>query len=441
MGMEDSIKLLESCVNKTDYIIVGCSSGPDSMCLLKLLYNYNYNIVCAHINHNIREESKEEYDFLKNYCETYNIPFEGLELEKGINDESYYRKKRYDFYKKTAKKYNTPYIATAHHGDDLIETILMRISRGSNLKGYLGFSSIYKEKEFIFLKPLIYYTKDEIVEYNLENQIPFFNDMTNESDDYTRNRYRHHILPFLKSENKNIHKKFLQFSQEIKNANDFIKSTVEKELKNNYNNNVLNLKLFMKLDDYIKAKELEEILSKIYGDFIDHIKNKHIKSIINNLKNGNNFSLDLPCGFIVKREYDRLIFAENVKSNRYKFELTDYNELENGYIIERVISSSDTSNNVIRLNNRDITYPLYIRTRENGDRIRVKNLNGTKKLKEIFINEKVPLSLRNTYPIITDANNVILWIPGIKKSNLDSDINEKCDIILEYKRKGELNEK
>ena len=109
--MEQSLELLKSIINKTtDFIIVGCSGGPDSMCLLNLLYKNNYKIVCAHINHNIREESKEEYSFLKQYCNTYNIPFEGIELKKESNNEYYYRKKRYDFYKKTAQKYNTKYI-------------------------------------------------------------------------------------------------------------------------------------------------------------------------------------------------------------------------------------------------------------------------------------------------------------------------------------------
>ena len=440
--MEKSIELLKSIIDKNDdYIIVGCSSGPDSMCLLKLLYNNKYKIVCAHVNHNIREESKEEYKFLENYCKTYNIPFEGIQLEKETNNEFYYRRKRYEFFKKTADKYNTKYIATAHHGDDLIETILMRITRGSNLKGYMGFSPVFYEKDYIFLKPLIYYTKDEIVEYNLENQIPFFNDKTNEDDSYTRNRYRHHIVPFLKQENKYVHNKFLQFSKELHNAQKYIQKKVEKEMSKNYKNNIIDLTEFNKLDDYIKGKEIEKILSEIYGDDIDHIYNKHVELIIANLKNEKNFSLDLPCGIIVRREYNTLSFTKNTQKVKYKIELEDYNELNNGYIIERVSETNDKSNFTIRLKSDSVTFPLYIRTREAADRIHIKNLGGSKKVKEIFIEEKLPQTVRDSYPLLVDANNKIIWIPGIKKSNLDSDINEKCDIILKYKRKEEQNEK
>ena len=439
--MKQSIDLLESIVDKTDYIVVGCSSGPDSMCLLHLLYNNNYKVICAHVNHNIREESKDEYDFLKSYCNTYGIPFEGIELEKETNNEHYYRYKRYEFYKTVAQKYNTQYIATAHHGDDLIETVLMRISRGSNLKGYIGFNAVYNEKEFVFLKPLIYYTKDEIVTYDLENQVPFFNDKTNEEDNYTRNRYRHHVLPFLKNEQKDIHKKFLQYSEELAKANEFIKKNVELVMSHNYKDGIIDLTLFLPLDNYIKSKELEEILSKLYGNDIDKINNRHIESIINLLNKGSNFSFDLPCGIVVKREYDKLFFDQNKEKINYKIEFGDYIELENGYIIERIEETSDKSNNIIRLKNSDITLPLYIRTRIDGDKIEVKNLNGTKKVKEIFIEEKVSPRMRDIYPILVDANDTILWIPGLKKSNLDSDINEKCDIILRYKRKEQKDEK
>ena len=439
--MDKSIELLEKVINKnTDYIIVGCSGGPDSMCLLQILHKNNYKIVCAHVNHNIREESKEEYEFMKQYCETSNIQFEGLELKKETNNEYYYRKKRYDFYKKLADKYNTKFIATAHHGDDLIETILMRINRGSNLKGYIGFNAYFQEKNYIFLKPLIYYTKDEIIEYNLENQIPFFYDKTNDDDTYTRNRYRHHVIPFLKEENKNVHKKYLQFSEELLNAHYYIKNAVQKEIKTNFKDNYIDLTQFIPLDRLIQKKEIEEILSTIYSDNIDSVNNKHIESIINSLDSNHNFSIDLPYGLVVRREYEKLIFGKNERLTHYKLELSDYNDLENGYIIERVKNTIDSSNNTIRLNNKDITYPLYIRTRCEGDQIEVKNLNGRKKVGDIFIENKIPRTLRDIYPILVDANDYILWIPGLKKSKFDSDINEKCDIILRYKRKGEIDE-
>lgn len=440
--MEKSLELLKSVIdNKNDYLVVGISSGPDSMCLLDLLYKNKYNIICAHVNHNIREESKKEYDFLKKYCEEKNIIFEGLVLPKSNHSESYYRKKRYDFYKSLGDKYNTKFILTAHHGDDLIETILMRINRGSNLKGYIGFSKTFNEKGYIMIKPLIYYTKDEILEYNKKNNIPYFNDRTNEEDTYTRNRYRHHILPYLKKENKDIHKKFLSFSEELIDAKNYIDTKVKEAMDENYNNQEINIDLFNKQDSYIKVKELELILSNLYGDNIDKINKKHIEKIIDLIKKNINFKMNLPCNMIVKKEYNKLVIESKKEKKSYKIEIKNEVKLDNGYIIKKVKSTTDNSNNTIRLNSKDIKLPLYVRTRLEGDKIEIKNLKGTKKIKNVFIDEKVSPSTRDEYPIVVDSNDTILWIPGLKKSKFDSDLNKKYDIILRYERKGIIDEK
>ena len=99
--MEQSLNFIDSLDIKTDYLIVGCSGGPDSMCLLNLLHKNNYKVICAHVNHNIRKESDNEYKFVQDYCQKNDIIFEGLELPKNDHhNESYYRKKRYKFYKK-----------------------------------------------------------------------------------------------------------------------------------------------------------------------------------------------------------------------------------------------------------------------------------------------------------------------------------------------------
>ena len=131
--------------NEEENIVVGCSAGPDSMALLHyLIHNTKNKIICCHINHNVRKESKEEEKYLKNYCQKQNIPFEVYKIEKyGENNfENEARIKRYNFYEQTLKKYNSHYLFLAHHGDDLIETIIMKINRGSNLEGYAGIKEI-----------------------------------------------------------------------------------------------------------------------------------------------------------------------------------------------------------------------------------------------------------------------------------------------------------
>ena len=209
--MNETIAYLKSILKDNDTVVIGLSGGPDSMCLLSILecLPIKINIVCAHINHNIRKESEQEATFLKEYCANKGITFEYTKFEKKSETQDYneaeLREKRYLYFAEIIAKYKAKYLFTAHHGDDLIETILMRITRGSNIKGYAGFPISTDKKTYQIIKPLIYLTKDEIVKYNKAHKIPSFEDATNTSNKYTRNRYRQNIPPFSKEENKNIH--------------------------------------------------------------------------------------------------------------------------------------------------------------------------------------------------------------------------------------------
>lgn len=437
--MNQSLNLLKKLnIEKNSPLILGCSGGPDSMCLLHLLKSNNYRVICAHVNHNIRLESTKEYSFVKDYCERNNISFEGLELEKTPDkNESYYRQKRHEFYKQLAMEYNTSYILTAHHGDDLIETILMRLTRGSYLRGYGGFEAFYKENDFSYIKPLIYYTKKDIINYNTENKIPYVTDPSNNDETYTRNKYRHQMLPFLKSLSPEIHQKYLQFSESIIETENFIDSLLEKQIEDNFKENYILLDRFLTLDKYLQKREIEKILKKLYKNDVDKLQVFHIDSILYLLETEKNKSIDLPLGLKAIREYDKLIFVRETENKDYYLELQKEVLLPNGDKILKVDSSDDTSNNTIFLNSHDLHLPLYIRNRKEKDKINIKNSQGHKSIKSLFIDEKIPKSERATYPLLVDNENTILWVPGLRKSKFDNENKEKCDIILKYIKKGD----
>ena len=180
-------------------IVVAVSGGPDSMVLLNVLMDmrskYIFKIICAHVNHNVRKESEDEKVFLEQYCLKNNIIFEYMKILEYNNNNFHNQARniRYEFFDNVVKKYNSNYLLTAHHGDDLIETVLMRITRGSNLKGYSGFSIVSKKDDYKILRPLVFLTKDEIKEYAIKNNIPFVVDKSNEKDYYKKNRYRKYI--------------------------------------------------------------------------------------------------------------------------------------------------------------------------------------------------------------------------------------------------------
>ena len=423
-----------------NYVVIGVSAGPDSMCLLDLLQKKTTKIVVCHINHNVRKESIEEEEYITKYCQDKNIILEKTTINnyQENNFENEARKKRYLFYEEILKKYNSKTLLLAHHGDDLIETILMKISRGSNLEGYAGIKEVSNVKNYQIIRPLLKYTKEDIINYNKSNNIKYYNDSSNQSTNYTRNRYRLNILPLLKKENKNIHKKYLKYSKTLIEYDDYIKREVKRNINNVYKDNIINIDNLNKLDTFLIKNILYNIMNNIYQNKNNIITDRHIQNIISLLNNTKpNIKIDLPNNKEIVKEYNKLIIKDKTSDiKNYKIEFNDKIEIEN-LIIEKIESEDDDSNSVCRLNSKDITLPLYIRNREDGDYIILKGSNNRKKIKEIFIEKKLPLKKRNNYPLLVDSNNNIIWIPNIKKSKFCNKKSENYDIIIRCNERKE----
>ena len=432
-------------INFNNYVVIGVSAGPDSMCLLDILQKKTNKIVVCHINHNVREESKEEEIFLKKYCKDKNLIFESMTIEKydENNLENEARKKRYAFYEKILAKYNSEYLFLAHHGDDLIETVLMKIARGTNLEGYAGIKEINNFKNYKIIRPLLSYTKDEIMEYNKSHNIPYFIDNSNTNTKYTRNRYRKNILPLLKEEDIDIHKKFLRYSKTLEEYDSYIKSLVKENIEKIFNQDTIFIEELNKLDNFLKKNTLYHILSIIYNNESNIITEKHINNIISLINNTKpNLTLDLPRNILLTKEYNKIYIKKKNKlitNNEYKVEFNNNITIDN--LVFKIVAEENTdSNNICRLNTKEIKLPLYFRNRKNGDYIILKGSNSKKKIKEIFIEKKLPVNIRNSYPLLVDSNDNIIWIPNIKKSKFCIKIDEKdknYDIIIKCDEREE----
>ena len=443
MKMNDILKKLNLLPNNIS-VVIAVSGGPDSMALLNLLSKIKkekrLKLICAHVNHKLRKESAKEAEMVKLYCKQNNIIFEYMEINeyKG-NTENYAREKRYDFFERLIKKYSSPYLFTAHHGDDLIETIMMRLIRGSSLKGYTGFSEITEKENYKIIRPLITKTKEEILNYTIKNNIPYAIDKTNDSDIFTRNRIRKYVLPKLKEENKNIHLKFLNFSTSLSQIDDYLKKELTKIIPNLYQNNILNIDLFIKEEPLIQSKIIEYILNKTYQNKINLINEKHVNNILSTIKNNKpNQILNLPHNKIFIKSYNSAWIEENEHEKTYNLILKDKLTLPNNYILEIVENTDDHSNYTLKINTKDIKLPIHVRTKKDGDKLVLKGLNKTKKLKDIFIDEKIPKPKRNLWPVVTDDNGEIIWLPGLKKTKFDRENPQNYDIIIRYRKKGSL---
>ena len=381
-------------------------------------------------------ESDDEMVWLEDFCKKKDVIFEKM-IINNYGDDNFHneaRNFRYNFFESLVHKYGAKYLMTAHHGDDLMETILMRIARGSTLSGYAGFKKISVKEDYTILRPLIYVTKDELLSYNKDNGVEYVIDKSNFSDKYTRNRYRKEVLPFLKKEDPNVHLKFLKYSELLFDCDEYLDVETDKYAKTLYNDKYIEINKFKELDNVIQNKFINKLLESYYEDDMILISDVHvdlIKSLI--YSNRANSFIYLPNAVKVIKSYDKVYFKrETEQIDNYEIELLDYANLPNGKNI-KCIESSDVNNNFYcRLSSKDVVLPLHVRTRKSGDKMKVKGLNGSKKVKDIFIDSKVPISQRDLWPVVVDSTDKIVWLPGLKKSKFDVQKNEKCDIILRY---------
>ena len=435
MDIETSYRFHEG-----DIIVIGCSGGIDSMALLHMLLELrktmSLSLICAHVNHNVRKESQEEFTFVRDFCRDHDVVFEGMMIEK-YGDDNFHneaRNIRYHFFEEVVQKYQANYLVTAHHADDLMETILMRLVRGSTLKGYAGFEKVVEKDHYLLVRPLIMYTKEELIDYVRRHHVPYREDSSNHKMNYTRNRYRKYVLPFLKQEDKSVHKKFLKFSTLLQDADHFIQIQAKTALHQVFQNGQLNIELYQALEPFLQKMVLYSILEQLYQDDLILISNQHVLLLDNLIHSKKaNASVSLPNEKLAIKSYQTIFFPKQIDQiSSYEIELTKFVSLPNHRHLTLTDDDTGTGNDVCRLDSKECTLPLTVRTRRLGDRMYLKGTNGRKKLKDIFIDKKIPLDERDLWPVVVDAKGEIVWLPGLQKSKFDKKKTESYDIIIKY---------
>jgi tRNA(Ile)-lysidine synthetase-like protein len=422
--------------DENETIVLALSGGVDSMVLFNVLMNIDLNlkIVLAHVNHNKREDSKMEYQMLKKLAKKHNIPFEGYEVE--INDNSNFhddsRNQRYAFFRVVAQKHKASKIVVAHHLDDQVETIIMRLIRGTSFSGYAGIPSIRRDRNISIVRPLMKVSKKDILDYARDHDIVYYEDISNSEDFYTRNRYRNKIIPLLRIENPNLNERILQFRDYIESA-DLVLDRIKNEFieKNSFYNTV-NLDNFNKLERIIKIKVLTHIVNSATNNTLEIMYEQYNSIIKLCLSKNPNQSYSLGDNYTFKKEYDCIYIEKDVPFKEVNIEISKCGEYfisDNHSFIFSDKKIEHKYTNYFELCYNSEVFPLYLRNRENGDKMKLKV--GTKKVKDILIDKKIPQSKRDKLLVLSNKDS-ILWIPEIKKS-LKSDSCDKKLYIYEVK--------
>ena len=415
--------------NNTEPIVVALSGGIDSMVLFDIMNNLNDNVIIAHVNHNKRPESVKEYSYIEKMAKEKNIPFEGYSIEEttdNFHHES--RVKRYEFFRAIAQKYNSKKIIVAHHLDDQVETVLMRIVRGTSFSGYSGIKEIRYDRNVSIIRPLMEITKEQIVAYAQENSINYFEDSSNSEDVYTRNRFRHNIIPLLKEENPNLNKKIIQLAEYIDSADEVLEDLTKEFLKSYSMYSNVSLVDFNNLNRVLKIKVIQHMVNNTTNNTVEVSYEQYNTIIEICLSSIPNQTFSLPNSYLFVKEYEVIYIKKEEPIVPIYLEVNREGEYfvdDNKSYIFSTNKITHNYRNYFELCYNELVFPLYIRQRKNGDKMSLKI--GSKKVKDILIDKKIPKSERNRLLVITDGENV-LWIPGIKKSYQDKNSTKKLFI-------------
>ena len=426
-------------------VLLAVSGGKDSMTMLDLFNYFKYelklNLVVCHFNHSLRDDADRDEKFVKTQCEKYGLKFyskkEDVLLysnENKLSTEEGARFLRYKFFDEVKRIENLEYIATAHNKNDLAETVIMRILRGTGINGLIGIQSERGD----LIRPILNFSRDEIEKYIEENNIPFVEDKTNFEELYLRNKIRLNLFPILKNE---YNPRILDAISRLSNI-AFDYSTISREyiaskegLLWEFNRDKI-LVYIEKLK--LQSRSFRNIMYREFFEFIskdpDGINYKIIEEIDNLIFSKTGKYIEIK-NVVFKIEYDKLlIYDKNIFENlemKFYFENLDFSLYSTKFfdiIIEQ--SSFDEFKNLKQ--NKDLLFInkkyldfLKIRNKENGDFLELEF--GKKKLKDIFIDEKVSKDIRKNIPIFEIENNIV-WVPNIRRSNRYL-VDEKDDII------------
>ena len=415
-----------SMLEKGDTVVVGISGGADSCALLHFLCflreKYDLKILAVHVNHCIRgEEADMDEKFVEDFCRSLSVPCKSVSYdikkkakEWKLTEEEAGREARYKEFQLLAKEHNGK-IAVAHNMNDQAETIIMRLCRGSGMKGLGGIAPVRGN----IIRPLIECSRDSIEKYCKKNGIEYRTDSTNHMDIYTRNKIRLNILPLLKEINENAVENMARTSAIIYDEEEYMESVAEKEYKSclissNKNEVSFSIEKLSNLHTVIKRRVLRRGIRDIKKDIKD-ITHKNIDDIVDIMTKGTGKKINLPMGIICETEYEKLkIYISNVeKKCNYRYSLVPERKIYIKELDKYVMISLNRQKKEFGLFNvctkvfdyDKIRNDVYLRTRQQGDYITLKN--GRKKVKDIFIDCKVPSKERDIFPILATDDKVI----------------------------------
>ena len=402
--------------------VIACvSGGADSMCLLHILHELSstlgFRLCAAHFNHNLRgAESDGDEDFVRLHCQAMGIEllcgsgFVAQEAERsGCGIEEMARLMRYEFFHQCASKIGGAKIATAHNADDNLETVLLRIARGTGLLGLGGIPPVRDD----IIRPVLCLTRDEIELYNSHHQIPSRVDSTNLDEAYSRNKLRHRVMPVLRELNPAVSRLSVDMCRLLRSDETYLQNLAQDFLDKNFKDGRLPAAELLSLPYPVSSRVIRAVCGT-------SLTSGHVAQILElAAAPGSSRELCIP-GMSVNVQYGNLVFGQQETAA-----VVPETKLEPGSVVHfreqgftircfypEKVSQVHKSFTTFLFKSSAICGNILVRSRRTGDSIRLNNKSGSKSLKKLFIDKKIPAYKRASIPVICDGLGPIA-IPGI----------------------------
>lgn len=393
-------------LDKNKRYLLACSYGPDSMALFAMLLKEGLDFDVAHVNYHLRKESDDEERDLRSYCKVNRVDIfvQNVDEEIKSNIEARCREIRYSFFAELMAGNRYDSLLVAHNEDDLIETYLMQKTR-NNLVNHYGIASETVIKGVRVLRPLLDHSKRQLLLYCDRHNIPYSIDKTNLERNFLRNRFRLDVVSKMSFRDRS------SILDEIYQRNSLLK-----DMKSHILDIDNDIDVLMDLNDVELALYLDMKISEY--DSIFKLTHKRVSEIRKIMKSDRpNICLNLNDKIAIKKEYDKLLVVNIDKEEKgFEFVIEKPCLIDNEYFF--LDFCGDTSNRNVSKED----YPLTIRTYREGDTYIIKDYPV--QVRRLFIDWKMPLSLRKRWPIILNKDNKIIYIPRYREDFFhDSAIN------------------
>lgn len=432
-------------------VVVGLSGGADSVALLEMLCSLResmkFRLAAVHVHHGIRLEAGEDADFCRRLCmekqvdfflEYVNVP--ELAKDLGLSLEEAGRNARYQLFEAYRRKLNMDVIAVAHHQNDQAETMLFQLFRGSGLRGLAGMSPI----RGTIIRPLLAVTREEIEEYLQEKNLCYVTDATNASTEYARNKVRHRIIPVGEEISAGAVEHMSRTAGQLREVLDFMEQQARAFLKEHGTECDGELQVSVEalsgVHPALQKMIITEAVARTFRSRKD-ITEKHVQSILSLLSKNGEKKICLPGGGQVVKRYKEIVFQygkADILEDAFEARQIEPGEtyfLPDGTILETKLLFENNLENIPKndctkwFDYDKIKGVLFLRTREKGDYLMIRDDGATKSLQDYLVNEKVPKAVRDRLPVLADEHH-IMWVLG-KRISAHYKVTEQTKRILQ----------